>query len=139
VDDKRVSITDNISSVTISRTTADKLQRKEPVIRQGKPSKNPGKHNDSEALSMTVHPSVWAAARERAEDIATVIVREQSVNPDTELSPEAKVKIRTIANRLIVINDDLSVTVHNNIAQATTAKNAAKQAKKDTPSESTPA
>lgn len=88
---------------------------------------------------MTVHPSVWAAAKKRAEDIAAVIVREQSVNPDTGLSPEAKVKIRTIANRLIVVNDDMSVTVHNNVAQATTAKDAAKQAKKDKSSESTPA
>ena len=140
MDDKRVSITDNIGYVTISRETAEKLQRKEPVVPKdkSKTSKNSDKHNDSEALSMTVHPSVWTTAKKRAEDIAVEIIREQSFNPDADPSPETKVKIRSIASKLLVVNADMSVTVHNNIAQATAAKKAMKQAAKNTPSESTP-
>jgi hypothetical protein len=137
VDEKKVSITDNISSVTISRTTAEKLQRKQPIVRKDSLKRDSDKPTDSEVQSMAVDQQIWTTARSRAEQIAANIVKAQSDDSSVEPSPEVKVKIRSTANKLIVINDDTTVTVYNTVDQATEARKAQREATQNNRSEST--
>lgn len=90
VDEKRMSITDNISSVTISRATAEQLQHKQPIARKGTLKRNSDKPNDSEVQSMAVDITVWTTAKDRAEHIAADIVRCDADDPNAELGAEAQ-------------------------------------------------
>lgn len=120
-----MSITDNVSSVTISRTTAEQWQQKKPLTRKGA-KRNSDKPNDSEVQSMAVDQNVWATAKDRAEHIAANIVRNQSDVPQGELSADALAKIRSTAAKLLVIENDTTVTVYNNLDQARKARAAKK-------------
>jgi hypothetical protein len=133
VDEKRVSITDNISSVTISLATAEKLQRKQPVIRREPAKRDSSTPSDSEVQFMTVDSTVWATARARAEQIASDAIRSNADDPTASPGVEARARINSYANKLIVIESDTSVTVHNNPEQARRAKEAQKNASKITP------
>jgi hypothetical protein len=117
-----MSITDNISSVTISRATAEQLQHKQPIARKSTLKRSSDKPNDSEVQSMAVDITVWTTAKDRAERIAADIVRCDIDDPNAELGAEAQAKVRSIASKLLVIENDTTVTIYNNITQAAKAR-----------------
>jgi hypothetical protein len=126
VETNRGSLTDNISSVTISPETADQIQHGQEI---GHPESRKGilkKSSSSEIVATTVNEGVWAAARRRAEEIASVTLGYSEV----ENTEDVQRKIHTLANSLIVVSDDVTVTVYNNTEQARDVRRQAKRAKK---------
>lgn len=117
-----MSITDNVSSVTISRTTAEKLQRNQPVVRKDALKHRGDKPTEGEVQSMAVNEEIWEIQRAKAETIAEEAIRSEAIDPTADLSPEAKAKVRSLASRLIVINNDSEVVVYNNTKQADEAR-----------------
>lgn len=71
---------------------------------------------------MAVDITVWTTAKDRAEHIAADIVRCDADDPNAELGAEAQAKVRSIASKLLVIENDTTVTVYNNVAQAVKAR-----------------
>lgn len=130
VDEKRVLITDHIGAVTISPATAEKLQRKQPIIRKDSPKRDSNKPTDSKVQSMKVHQDVWAPALKRAEEIAEDAIRSQAKDPNAKLSPEAWAKVRSMAAKLIVTHSSSCVSVENNVDKAEQVSEALKHATK---------
>lgn len=117
---------DNIRSVTISPKTADQIQHGQEIGHVEPKRGTVNKPSSSEVTAATVNEDVWAVARRRAEEIAI----ETLGYSNTTIPEDAQGKIQSLANSLIVIEDDVTVMVYNNTEKAREVKRQARRAKK---------
>jgi hypothetical protein len=125
VEEHTASFIDNIRAVVISQKTAASLQQ--GAVKQ---RKEPGKGAysmsvTSEVTTQTINEEVWKVAKKRAVKIATDMLlgqRGYGEYGEADIPIELQRKINAIAANLIVVYDDQTVVVYNNITQARLAK-----------------
>jgi hypothetical protein len=122
VEEKRVSITDNVQKVAISPQTAEQLQHDGKLAThtpKGKSATRKRRHNSK--ITNITQGDIWTEALRIAMNVATQIV-DDKVNGKTVDQTAKMAAIRRTANRLIVRGADQALTVYNNTTQADIAR-----------------